>query len=174
VTPYASAFAATAAIVVATAGCSSTRATGEASPIYGVTIPDGYRQWGVIAPSQEAGDLDELRVIVGNGVAMKAVLDGKMPFPDGAILAKVAWKRLPSAVDDRALGHFQAFVPGRATTLQFMVKDSSKYASTGGWGFGRFDASDGKPHDAAEHRTCFACHSAFASEHDFVFTRYAP
>jgi Cytochrome P460 len=46
-----------------------------------------------------------------------------------------------------------AFVPGRTTTVQFMVKDSKKYASTGGWGFGRF--IDGKPVDEAQHKTCF-------------------
>jgi Cytochrome P460 len=51
-----------------------------------------------------------------------------------------------------------AFVPGQATTLQIMVKDSKKYASTGGWGFGRF--IDGKPVDEAQHKTCFARHEA--------------
>ncbi|MGB6520947.1 MAG: cytochrome P460 family protein [Candidatus Cybelea sp.] len=163
-----------AACVAALVGCSARHTPGEASPIYGVTVPDGYRQWQVVAPSQEEGSLGELRVILGNDVAMKAFREGKIPFPDGTILAKVAWKRVQSSVDDRALGHFQAFVPGRPTTIQFMVKDSSRYASTGGWGFGRFDASDSKPHNIAEHRTCFACHSAFVSDHDFVFTRYAP
>jgi hypothetical protein len=65
-----------------------------------------------------------------------------------------------------------AFVPGRATTVQIMVKDSKKYASTGGWGFGRF--IDGKPVDEAQHKTCFPCHAANAEQHDFVFTRFAP
>jgi Cytochrome P460 len=53
-----------------------------------------------------------------------------------------------------------------------MVKDSKRYASTGGWGFGRF--IDGKPVDEAQHKTCFVCHSALVKDHDFVFTRYAP
>jgi hypothetical protein len=57
-----------------------------ASPIYGVTIPSGYRQWEAIAPSQEAGSLDELRIIFGNPIAMKAYRGGTVPFPDGAIL----------------------------------------------------------------------------------------
>jgi hypothetical protein len=143
----------------------------KASPIYGVTIPAGYRQWEVVAPSHEAL-LDELRVILGNPVAMKAYREGKVPFPDGTILAKVAWKHVPSAEDNGALGQFQAFVPGHATTVQFMVKDSRRYASTGGWGFGRF--IDGKPVDEEQHKTCFRCHSAHAQQHDFVFTRYAP
>src|ERR1700677_4982332 len=105
----------------------------KASPIYGVTMPPGYRQWEVVAPSHEAL-LDELRVILGNPVAMKAYRERKVPFPDGTVLAKVAWRRVPSAEDNGALGQFQAFVPGHATTVQFMVKDSRRYASTGGWG----------------------------------------
>jgi hypothetical protein len=65
-----------------------------------------------------------------------------------------------------------AFVTGPATTVQIMVKDSRKYAVTGGWGFGRF--IDGKPVDEAQHETCFPCHQAYAKGHDFVFTHYAP
>jgi Cytochrome P460 len=40
-----------------------------------------------------------------------------------------------------------------------------------GWGFAQF--YDGKPADAAVHKTCFACHQAVQAR-DFVFTRYAP
>jgi hypothetical protein len=65
-----------------------------------------------------------------------------------------------------------AFGPGNATTVQFMVKDSKKYAATGGWGYGRF--IDGKPTDEAQHRTCTPCHQASAKDHDFLFTHYAP
>jgi hypothetical protein len=97
---------------------------------------------------------------------VKAYRDGTLPFPDGAILAKLAWKHVLS-VEFPA-----AFVPGAATTIQIMVKDSKKYASTGGWGFGRF--IDGKPVDEAQHRTCFPCHEAGAKGHDWVFTRWAP
>jgi hypothetical protein len=146
-------------------------ADNNASPIYGVTIPAGYRRWELIAPSHEA-ILDELRGILGNDVAMEAYRQGSLPFPDGTILAKVAWKHVPSVQDNSALGKFQAFVPGHATTVQIMVKDSKKYASTGGWGFGRF--INGKPVDEAQHKTCFPCHAAFAKKHDFVFTHYAP
>lgn len=52
-----------------------------------------------------------------------------------------------------------------------MVKDSRRYAATGGWGFGRFVG--GKPVDAAQHKTCFACHAAKVADRDFVFTRFA-
>jgi Cytochrome P460 len=138
----------------------------DSSPIFGVKIPDGYRQWELVAPSHEAGSFDELRGILGNAVAMKAYQEGVLPFPDGAMLAKLAWKQVPSAEFDGA------FVPGHTTTVQIMVKDSKKYASTGGWGFGRF--IDGKAVDQAQHETCFACHQANVRDHDFVFTRFAP
>jgi hypothetical protein len=131
-----------------------------------VRIPQGYRQWTLVAPAEEAAPLNEIRAVLGNEVAIKAYRDGKQPFPDGTVLAKLAWKHEPSP--DFA----PASIPGAATTVQFMVKDSKKYASTGGWGFGRF--IDGKPADEAQHRTCFACHQALAKNHDYVFTRYAP
>jgi len=137
-----------------------------ASPLFGVTIPRGYREWQMVAPSHEAGRLDELRGILGNATAMKAYREGTLPFPDGTVLAKLAWKHVPST--EMA----EAYVPGHTTTVQIMVKDSKRYASTGGWGFGRF--IDGKPVDEAQHRTCFACHQANVKDHDFVFTRYAP
>jgi len=143
------------------------RADGEGpSPIFGVTIPDGYRQWELIAPSREPEPLNELRAVLGNEIAVKAYRDNALPFPDGAILAKLAWKHV-SSVEFPA-----AFVPGAATTVQIMVKDSKRYATTGGWGFGRF--LDGKPVDEAQHKTCFPCHEAGVKGHDWVFTRWAP
>ncbi|MBE0630965.1 MAG: cytochrome P460 family protein, partial [Burkholderia vietnamiensis] len=89
-----------------------------------------------------------------------------LPFPDGTILVKLAYKRKQS--DEFA----PATVPGQATTVQVMVKDSRRYAATGGWGFGRF--IDGVPADLAQHQTCFACHQARVKNHDYVFTRLAP
>ena len=145
----------------------SASTTGElASPIYGVTIPKGYRQWELIGPAEEAAPLDELRVVLGNPNAIQAYRASKLPFPDGTILAKLAWKRVPSTE------FAPASVPGAATTVQFMVKDSKKYATTGGWGFGRF--VNGRPVDEAQHETCFACHQARVKDHDLVFTRLAP
>jgi hypothetical protein len=52
-----------------------------------------------------------------------------------------------------------------------MLKDSRKYAATGGWGFAQFD--QGKPAAAAVQSTCFACHQTVEAR-DFVFNRYAP
>ena len=136
------------------------------SPIYGVGVPDGYRQWQLIVPAQEAAPLDELRVVLGNDVAVEAYRRGTLPFPDGTVLAKLAWKHVQSPDFE------PASIPGAATTVQFMVKDSKRYATTGGWGFGRF--IDGKPADEAQHRTCFACHQARVRDRDYVFTRLAP
>jgi hypothetical protein len=137
-----------------------------ASPIFGVTIPQGYRQWELIAPAEEAAPLNELRVVLGNETAIRAYRNGTLPFPDGAVLVKLAWKRVRSSEFE------PASVPGAATTVQVMVKDSRKYASTGGWGFGRF--LGGTAADEAQHKTCFACHEAAVKDHDYVFTRLAP
>lgn len=160
-------FAAATSCALATAFVAYADTAGQpASPIYGVTIPDGYRKWELIAPAQEAAPLNELRAVLGNAIAVKAYREGTLPFPDGTVLAKLAWKHVPSPE------FAPASIPGAATTVQFMVKDSKKYAATGGWGFGRF--VDGKPADEAQHRTCFACHQARVKNRDFVFTRWAP
>lgn len=154
------------AAAVASMAAESTVPNENASPIYGVTVPEGYRQWELIGPAQEAEPLNELRAVLGNPLAMKAYREGTLPFPDGTVLAKLAWKHVPSPE------YAPASIPGAATTVQIMVKDSKKYASTGGWGFGRF--INGKPVDEAQHQTCFACHEANVKGHDYVFTRYAP
>jgi hypothetical protein len=138
----------------------------DASPIYGVRIPAGYRDWVLVAPAQEAAPLDELRAVVGNRAALEAYTTNKRPFPDGTVLVKLAWKHAPSP--DFA----PASIPGAATTVQVMVKDSKRYAATGGWGYGRFIS--GKAVDRAQHETCFACHAARVKDRDYVFTRYAP
>ncbi|RWE76482.1 cytochrome P460 family protein [Mesorhizobium sp.] len=164
------AWAGLAAIFVTAAGDALGAGAGSeatnASPIYGVTIPDGYRGWELVAPALEADPLNELRAVVGNSVAIEAYRAGTLPFPDGAVLVKLAWKRAQSPEFE------PASVPGAATTVQVMVKDSKKYAATGGWGFGRF--VDGKPVDEAQHQTCIACHEARVRGHDHVFTRLAP
>jgi hypothetical protein len=140
--------------------------TAAASPIYGVTIPQGYREWQMIAPAAEAAPLDELRVVLGNETAIKAIRNATLPFPDGTILVKLAYRKRQS--DEFA----PATVPGQPTTVQVMVKDAKRYASTGGWGFGRF--INGVPVDKAQHETCFACHAARVKNRDYVFTRFAP
>jgi hypothetical protein len=143
----------------------------EASPIYGVTIPPGYRDWKLISVTHEEGDFNQLRAQLGNDIAIKAYREGKLPFPDGAILVALHWKRVPSDEDNQVFGRVQAFVAGSPVNLQVMVKGSKKYAATGGWGFGDF--KDGKPSDEALHQKCFPCHVP-AKAGDYVFTHYAP
>ena len=144
---------------------------GEAAPIFGVKIPPGYRDWRLISVAHEEGNLNDFRAILGNDVAIKAFREGKFPFPDGTIIARLAWSYVASEENNKVFGHPQSFVAGPAMNVQFLVKDSKKYAETGGWGFAQF--KDGKPADQALHKTCLPCHQA-VKERDFVFTRYAP
>jgi hypothetical protein len=81
------------------------------------------------------------------------------------------YRNVPSDENNMVFGQAQSFVPGAPTNIQFMVKDSKKYAATGGWGFGHF--ADGKPGDAAFMKSCFPCHEKTQAT-DLVFTRYAP
>jgi hypothetical protein len=149
----------------------SGRSDGEADPVFGITIPPGYRDWKLISVAHEEGNLNDLRALLGNDVAIKAYREGKLPFPDGTIIARLAWSYVPSEENNKVFGRSQSFVAGPATNVQFMVKDSKKYAATGGWGFAQF--KDGKPADAALLKTCFPCHEPVKAR-DFVFTRYAP
>ena len=148
------------------------QADGGAAPISGVTIPPGYRDWRLISVAHEEGNLNDLRAILGNDVAIQASREGKLPFPDGSIIARLAWSYDPLEESAKAFGRAQSFVAGPPKNgVQFMVKDSRKYASTGGWGFAHFN--DGKPADEAVHNTCFPCHRIVEAR-DFVFNRYAP
>ena len=148
------------------------QANAEAVPIYGIKLPPDYRDWRLISVAHEEGALDDLRAILGNDIAIKAYREGKLPLPDGAVIARLAWSYVSSEENDKAFGRHQSFVAGAPKEgVQFMVKDSSKYASTAGWGFAEF--IDGKPVDEAVLAGCFSCHGP-AKAHDFVFTRYAP
>jgi hypothetical protein len=152
----------------------SGRSDGEVAPIFGIKIPAGYRDWKLISVAHEEGDLNDIRAILGNNTAIKAYREEKLPFPDGTIIARIAWTYVPSEENDKVFGRPQSFVPGPAPDwyLQFMVKDSKKYAATGGWGFAQFD-KEGKPADEAKLKTCFPCHEPIKAR-DFVFTHYAP
>jgi Cytochrome P460 len=158
--------------VVAYVGPAFGQADGETGPIFGGGIPPGYRDWRLISVAHEEGNLNDLRAMLGNDIAIKAYRDGKLPFPDGTIIARLAWSYVPLEESSKAFGHPQSFVAGPPKNgVQFMVKDSKKYASTGGWGFAQFN--DGKPVDVAVHNTCFSCHETVQAR-DLVFTRYAP
>ena len=81
------------------------------------------------------------------------------------------WNYVPTEENNKVFGRAQSFVAGSPKNMQVMVKDSKKYAATGGWGFGDF--KDGKPSDEALHKACFPCHEP-AKARDFVFSQYAP
>jgi Cytochrome P460 len=143
-----------------------------AAPAFDINkMPAGYRDWKLISVAHEEGSLNDLRAVLGNDIAIKAYRDARQPFPDGAIIARLAWKYVPSEENNKVFGHEQSFVAGEATNVQFMVKDSKKYAATGGWGFAQFN--DGKPVDAQALSGCFACHVPVKAR-DFIFTKYAP
>jgi hypothetical protein len=151
----------------------------ETSPSFLKEIPPGYREWRLISVGHlTAGKLGQLRSQMGNDIAIKAYREGKLPFPDGSIIAAIHWNERASEENNSALASLsiggvapQSSVAGSVVNVQFMVKDSNKYAATGGWGFGDF--KDGKPADQTQMKTCFACHQ-LAKDHDLVFARYAP
>ena len=164
-----------AAMAVSVSGAMTLSAGGaddESSPIIGIIIPAGYRDWRLISVAHEEGSLNDMRAILGNDVAIGTAREGKLPYPDGTIIARLAWSYDPLEESAKAFGHLQSYVAGPPKNgVQFMVKDSRKYASTGGWGFAQFN--DGTPADEAVHNTCFSCHEP-GKDRDFVFNRYAP
>lgn len=142
------------------------------SPIFVTEIPPGYRDWRLISVAHEEGSLNDIRAILGNDMAIKAYREGTLPFPEGTIIARVAWSYVLSEENNKIFGRPQSFVAGPPTNgVQFMVKDSNKYASTGGWGYAHFN--DGKPASVAVLQSCYPCHQAIKSR-DFIFTRYSP
>ena len=153
---------------------SGARRADEPAPLFVTHIPPGYRDWKVVSVAHEAGDLNDIRAVLGNDIAIKAYREGKIPFPEGAIVGRIAWSYVPSEENNKTFGREQSFVAGSPTDLylQFMVKDSKKYAATGGWGYSSFD-KNGKPTDEAAMKNCFPCYQAI-KDRDFIFTKYAP
>jgi len=98
----------------------------------GIELPAGYKDWRVIATSHRQ-DNKTLRVILGNDKAINAARSGNTnPWPDGSILGKLVWK------DDAHEKWETATIPGKFVHAEFMIKNSDKYAETGGWGFARW------------------------------------
>ena len=154
---------------------------------YTVRVPNGlafsefrgYEDWPVISISENGG---AIAVIVGNPAMIDAfregVPDNGKPFPDGARMAKIHWKPKKQEAYPG-----QPMVSGAQHDVDFMVKDSKRFADSGGWGWGAFDydaASDTfKPSDATskppqghDAKCGFACHTA-VQKRDYVFTEYA-
>ena len=96
--------------------------------------------------------------------AMKAIAENNIhPWPDGATFAKGAWAQQVDANGDTKTGAF--------IQVEFMIKDSSKYAATKGWGFARWRGDDLKPYGKDEHfaSECVGCHNPLR-DNDYVYT----
>jgi hypothetical protein len=153
---------------------------------YAVKVPNGlgfaefrgYEDWPVIATSENGG---KIAVILGNQVMIDAykagVPDNGKPFPDGARMAKIHWNPKKQEAYPG-----QPTVPGAQHDVDFMVKDSKRFADSGGWGWAAFehDAASGtfrpattadsppQEHDA---KCGFSCHTV-VKKRDYVFTEY--
>ena len=153
---------------------------------YNVKVPNGlafsefrgYEDWPVIAFSENGG---KIAVIVGNSLMIDAykagIPDNGKPFPDGARMAKIHWNPKKQATYPG-----QPTVPGTQHDVDFMVKDSKRFADSGGWGWGAFDydaASDtfrpstaaSSPPQGNDAKCGFACHTVVKNR-DYVFTEY--
>lgn len=139
--------------------------------IQDITLSPRYRDWRVISVAHEGGKLNDIRAILGNDAAFQASRDRTIPFPDGAMIARLAWVYTSSEENNKVFGSNQSFIAGSATNVQLLVKDSRKFAATGGWGFAQFSKDNST--NVAVARECFACHVP-AKNNDYVFTHYAP
>jgi hypothetical protein len=137
----------------------------------------GYESWQVVSISQNG---NAMAAILGNPVMINAYMAGVpgngKPFPDGSKMAKIHWK--PTKLETFP----EATVPGTQSNVDFMVKDSKRFADSGGWGYAVFDydaASDtftpgtmaGKPPQGNDAKCGSACHTMVKTR-DYVFTEY--
>src|SRR5258705_6057481 len=84
----------------------------EGAPIFVTDIPPGYRDWRLISVAHEEGNLHSFAAVLGNDVAIKAYREGKLPYPDGTIIAALHYSHVPSEENDKVFGNPQSFVPG--------------------------------------------------------------
>jgi len=138
----------------------------------------GYEGWPVIAISHNG---KALAAILGNPVminAYKAGIPGNgRPFPDGSKMAKIHWNAEVNSGEPGA-----PTLPGSQHDVDFMVKDSKRFANSGGWGYGVFEYDSAsntfrlgnltdKPPQGSDASCGYACHSAVKTK-DYVFTDY--
>ncbi len=141
---------------------------GSARPIVaptpnGIAFMPDYKNWKAIS-STERFDNRTMREILGNDIAIKAIAENHInPWPDGTAFAKVAWFQQP---DEKGLVKTGAFIQ-----VEFMVRDSKKYADTLGCGWARWRGADLKPYgkDAGFTNECVGCHNPLR-ETDYVYT----
>jgi hypothetical protein len=136
-----------------------------APTLNGIEFPVGYENWQTISVSHRI-DNNSIRTILGDPIAIQAARNGKTnPWPEGAILAKVAWKQ---RIDENWPS---AIVPGEFHQVEFMIKDAKKYSATKGWGYARWRGKDLIPwgDNADFAQGCVACHTPVANK-DYVFS----
>lgn len=134
-----------------------------APALNGLAFPADYADWKPLSFTDRF-DNHTLRIILGNDIAQKAVADQQThPWPDGAAFAKIA-----IAQGDDGHGAVSA---GAFEQVEFMVKDRAKYASTDGWGFGRWKTTDLVPYGRTRlfANECVSCHAPM-KDNDHVFT----
>jgi mono/diheme cytochrome c family protein len=138
-------------------------ATGVSPTESGFPFPADYKDWRPLSTTDRE-DNGSLRMILGNDVAIQAVKDNRThPWPDGTMFAKIGWHQV---VDSTGMVR-----PGTFAQVEFMKKDSKQYASTLGWGWGRWLGTELKPYakDNPYAASCVGCHAPLRDT-DFVFT----
>src|SRR5437870_2557170 len=68
----------------------------ESAPIFVTDVPPGYRDWRLISVAHEEGNFHSFSAVLGNDLAIQAYREGKLPFPDGAIIAALHYRHVPS------------------------------------------------------------------------------
>jgi len=137
----------------------------------------GYESWQAISMSRSE---KVVAMTLGNPVMIDAYRAGfpgnGKPVPDGAKMAKVHWTPKQNEFFP------EATVPGTLVNVDLMVKDSKRFADSGGWGWAVFDydaasntfkpgTSAGTPPQGNDAKCGFACHTR-AKTRDYVFTDY--
>jgi hypothetical protein len=91
------------------------------------------------------------------------------PFPDGSKMAKIHWKAKQSAEAPDPTA-----VPDTLHDIDFMVRDSKRFSSTGNWGWAQFNydaVSDTFTPEGTGSDCGYSCHTIVAKK-DYVFTAY--
>jgi hypothetical protein len=129
----------------------------------GVPFDPSFETWKPLSFT-DRGDNNTFRFVLGNDVAVQAAESGRIsPWPDGARFAKIAWQQ--------QLGSDGVVYPGKFVQVELMQKGAKKYASTEGWGWGRWRGLDLKPYgtDARFVNECTGCHQPLKGN-DYVYT----
>src|SRR5262249_20943242 len=90
--------------LVCHAAAGSAETLGAAAPVYGLRLPAGYRDWKLISVARIGGSVNDLRAKLGNDVAIDAYRAGKLPFPDGTTIVRLAWNQVTSEENNKVIG----------------------------------------------------------------------